>query len=190
MTTPRAALFGKLPSHGDFVARGLPDTARRAWDDYLSANIETSGARLGVAFAAVHDRAPPWRFVVGPGEMGPRWRAGALAPSIDAAGRRFFIMLCVDDLDAEAAALRGRTIAARLEDSIHLAFANGMDADAVMTALEQHEAGFAESMPAEAPMAKERWWIEPAPGSETRVSDRAPDDLIGEAGLEPRETDL
>jgi type VI secretion system protein ImpM len=183
MTSPRAVVFGKLPTHGDFVARGLTDCTRRAWDDYLSAGLERARSRAGLDFERVHDRAPPWRFVAGPGAFGPAWRAGALAPSIDAAGRRFFIMLGIDDLDAGLATACGQGLAEAMEDSIHLAFAHALDVDALTAVAERHRVACRDTAPVGDPEARERWWIEPAPGVVATQLDIAPQDLIGDAGL-------
>ena len=93
-------MFGKLPSRGDFLNRGLEAAAAEAWDAWFSAQLDAAKMRLGEAFAATHDAAPTWRFVDSPGLFGAGWRAGAFAPSIDSAGRRFFVMAAADRLDA------------------------------------------------------------------------------------------
>ena len=82
-------VFGKLPTHGDFVARGLDPDARAAWDEWASDGLQRAQAALGPAYEAAYAAAPPWRFAFGPGVFGPGWRAGALACSVDRAGRRF-----------------------------------------------------------------------------------------------------
>ena len=48
--TGRPFLFGKLPAHGDFVARGLTPDAQAAWDDWASAGLERAMSELGEAF--------------------------------------------------------------------------------------------------------------------------------------------
>jgi type VI secretion system protein ImpM len=130
----RPILFGKLPRHGDFVARNLEAAARAAWDRWLSDVLLDARAALGEGFDAAHDACPPWRFVDGPGDFGPDWRAGAFAPSIDAAGRRFMIMLAVDGLSAGQAGGCGEDIAEAMEGLIYDAFEQGWGADAVVSA--------------------------------------------------------
>ena len=44
-------LFGKLPAHGDFVARGIDAAGRAELDDWLSASLADARAALGEAFA-------------------------------------------------------------------------------------------------------------------------------------------
>lgn len=123
-------LFGKLPRHGDFVARGLSDTARGAWDVWASGGIARARSALGEAFDEVHVRAPPWRFLLPPGPLGEGWLAGAMAPSEDSAGRRFVLVLGVQGLATVEAAALGAAVTARLEDTIYDVIAQGLDADA------------------------------------------------------------
>ncbi|MDP3908203.1 type VI secretion system-associated protein TagF [Novosphingobium sp.] len=86
-----ALLFGKLPAHGDFVARGLTEAQQHYWDTRLSSAMQVAQGAYGDEFADRFSAAPPWRCVVADG--GDNWLAGALAPSIDRAGRIFPILL-------------------------------------------------------------------------------------------------
>ena len=54
LLVPQAlAWYGKLPSRGDFVSRGLPRSWSRSWDEWL---------QRGLALAAPVVRAAgPWR---------------------------------------------------------------------------------------------------------------------------------
>ena len=90
-----AWVFGKLPAHGDFVARGIDARERAALDDWLSASMLAARDVYGAVFAARFDAAQPWR-AEGAGVT------GALAASQDAAGRRFPLLLLAADGDAEA----------------------------------------------------------------------------------------
>ena len=113
-----AWLFGKLPSHGDFVCRGLGLEERTELDAWLSE--EMAGARLALAadFEAAFDRAPPWRFAWR-GEAG--WTGGAIAASRDAAGRRFPIVIARSGLSETA--VEGAALAC--EEAIYEAFGEG-----------------------------------------------------------------
>ncbi len=86
----QAILFGKLPSHGDFVARGLTHDEQAAWDDALALAMARAQERHGADFPALFGSAAPWRCIV---EDGSGWIAGALTPSMDKAGRLFPILL-------------------------------------------------------------------------------------------------
>ena len=140
-------MFGKLPRHGDFVARGLGDEARSAWDAWASGGIAGARAELGEAFDDIHASAPPWRFLLPPGPFGEGWLAGALAPSEDSAGRRFLLVLAIQGLTSVEAATQGAGLTARLEDALYDAIAQGLDADAAV-ALAQGVADAADFDPA------------------------------------------
>jgi type VI secretion system protein ImpM len=151
---PHPILFGKLPTHGDFVQRGLDLTACDAWDRWASEGLAAARAALGERFDDAHDRAPPWRFIDPPGRFGRDWRAGALAPSIDAAGRRFMIMVAADGLSPDQAGGGGEAIAEEMEALIYQAFESGWDADATIEAAHAPVA----RLGAEGAPPRPRWW--------------------------------
>jgi len=162
VSSPKPFLFGKLPAHGDFVARGLDGAVRDAWDERASNVLRTARERLGDDFEDVFDAAPPWRFVCGPSSLGRSWRAGALAPSVDGAGRRFFIVLGVDALSASAAESLGADLAARSEAAIYAALSQGANADEVIQSAYSLTQGVPAGDEAEQPDAPgtgaSRWW--------------------------------
>lgn len=113
-------LFGKLPSTGDFVTRGLPAGFLRVWDAWLSRHL---AARL--------DR--PLRFLIAArGAMaGPM--TGVVLPSADRAGRRYPLTLAAA---ARAPAAPGWYEA--LEALGAAAMAEGLTADALHRRLAAH----------------------------------------------------
>jgi type VI secretion system ImpM family protein len=169
-----AFLFGKLPAHGDFVSRGLSAGQAQTWDAWATEALE----RLRSAspdFEAAHDTAPPWRFVAGPSALGPQWRAGALAPSVDAAGRRFVAVIGVECAPAEAAAC-GLAFAEQAEHGLYRALGERLAADDVIALLDEvrhamsQQLQIAEVMAA-APAGTGAWWaadsaLEPRSGAE------------------------
>lgn len=86
---PGVGFCGKLPSHGDFVRRRVPDAFARRWDEWLDAGIAASRAVLGEAWLDCYLAGPIWRFVVAPGCCGEAAAAGILMPSIDRVGRHY-----------------------------------------------------------------------------------------------------
>lgn len=90
MTT---GLFGKLPAHGDFVRRRLPESFCEPWDAWLQAGIAAAREELGENFSHTWDSAPAWRFRLPGGACGPDAVAGVLLPSEDFSGRRFPLTL-------------------------------------------------------------------------------------------------
>ena len=55
-------LYGKLPAHGDFVRRGLPQSFVRPWDAWLQTCIAFAQQSLQQRFAQAWSDASPWRF--------------------------------------------------------------------------------------------------------------------------------
>jgi type VI secretion system protein ImpM len=114
--TGYAGFFGKLPSTGDFVARGLPEGFVRPWDRWITRHVAPLGLPAdGLRFSLV---------------SGGRCVAGVLLPSQDRLGRQFPLSLVSilparpdpDEVD-------------RWADAV-LALAAG-DADALAVALEE-----------------------------------------------------
>ena len=118
-----AWLFGKLPSHGDFVSRGLSVKRRDRFDLWLSDEMIQSREHYGHTFEAAFDAAPPWRFANEDNIDG--WEGGALCASIDAAGRRFPLIVgrtASDAIDAFRAANA-------CETAIYCAFSDQLSVD-------------------------------------------------------------
>ena len=85
--------FGKLPSHGDFLARRLPPAVRLCFDDWLQRGLLQSRTDLGDAWLPAWLASPLWRFVVAPGVCGAQAWMGVLMPSHDRVGRCFPLLL-------------------------------------------------------------------------------------------------
>ena len=81
--------FGKVTSHGDFVARRLPAEFIQAWDGWLQAALQASRSDLGGRWLSTYLSSPLWRFVLAPGVCGAHAWAGVLMPSVDRVGRHF-----------------------------------------------------------------------------------------------------
>ena len=121
-------LFGKMPSHGDFVARGLAAEERDRLDQWLSAEAADARAALGEQYEERFDSAPPWRFAWDE----ENWTAGAMASSVDSVGRRFPLMVArrgLEQTQVEAAA-------EACEQAIYDAFEQAWTADELAGALD------------------------------------------------------
>lgn len=90
----RAIVVGKLPFHGDFVARGANARERRQIDHWLASSMATARDQFGPRFEESFDAAKPWLFAWHDGQ----WTAGALIPSVDKTGRRFPLLVGRSDL--------------------------------------------------------------------------------------------
>lgn len=141
-----AMLFGKLPAHGDFVSRGIVPDVRDQWDVNLSTSI---AAARGEAFDAHYGTAPPWRFIRP--EVN-RWLAGAIALSMDSAGRRFPIVGGVF-IDTPSSA---ESIAAQCEVALFSALGEGWTADQLAAAL----ANIAATETLDIDAGTGLWWVD------------------------------
>ncbi len=81
--------YGKIPSVGDFIHRRLPAEFVSVWDGWLQDMIVNSREILGHGWLEHYQAAPPWRFVIAPGIVGPLAWMGLVIPSVDRVGRNF-----------------------------------------------------------------------------------------------------
>lgn len=140
---PRAALFGKLPAHGDFVVRGLDAAAASLWDTMASGWVAGHIEAGREVFAG-----PDLHFLSGPGALGPGWRAGTMGPSRDRAGRDFVAVLMVDGLDASEACAFAPLICRDSADIIRHAATELLGADATRDLMDEVWQGYDTALPA------------------------------------------
>ncbi len=86
---PEVGFYGKLPSHGDFLRRRLPDAFVSRWDGWLQQCMAASRSALGDGWLDVYLTSPSWRFGCAGGACGPTPVVGVMAPSVDRVGRYF-----------------------------------------------------------------------------------------------------
>jgi len=86
-------LYGKLPTHGDFLRRRVADEFVSPWDHWLQHAIADSRTALGEQWLSIYLTSPIWRFALGPNVCGAAPVAGLLLPSVDRVGRYFPLTL-------------------------------------------------------------------------------------------------
>jgi type VI secretion system protein ImpM len=86
-------LYGKLPSHGDFLRRRVSDAFVDVWDAWLQNGLAASRELLGAGWLETYLTSPAWRFVCTAGGCGADAVAGVMVPSVDRVGRYFPITL-------------------------------------------------------------------------------------------------
>jgi type VI secretion system protein ImpM len=99
--------YGKLPSHGDFLRRRVPDAFIDVWDGWLQECIAASRATLGNRWLDVYLTSPAWRFACAAGTFGSVPMVGLMVPSVDRVGRYFHLTLTAalaEDADVVGAA--------------------------------------------------------------------------------------
>jgi type VI secretion system protein ImpM len=94
-------LYGKLPSHGDFLRRRTSDAFVSSWDAWLQDCMAASRASLGDRWLDVYLTSPAWRFSGEAGVCGPAPVIGLMVPSVDRVGR-YFPLTIVAELPADA----------------------------------------------------------------------------------------
>jgi type VI secretion system ImpM family protein len=94
-------VFGKVPSEGDFVRHGAAGEAFSSFDAWLVDSVEWALARGGERWLEGYRAGAVCAFV-----FSPRGKksllVGAIAPSSDAAGRPFPIVVCSSVHDGQA----------------------------------------------------------------------------------------
>ncbi len=90
MSAPyRVGLYGKLPSHGDFLRRRVSDGFVAVWDAWLQESLTASREALTDRWLDVYLTSPAWRFACAPRACGAAPVVGVMVPSVDRVGRYF-----------------------------------------------------------------------------------------------------
>jgi len=93
-------LYGKLPSHGDFLRRRASDAFVDAWDAWLRDCLAASREALAERWLDIYLTSPVWRFALAAGACGPVPVLGLMVPSVDRVGR-YFPLTLVANLPAD-----------------------------------------------------------------------------------------
>jgi type VI secretion system protein ImpM len=91
--TVEVGIYGKLPSHGDFLQRRVPPEFLTPWDEWLQGGIAASRAALANQWTNTYLTSPVWRFALSASACGRAPVAGLMAPSVDRVGRFFPLTL-------------------------------------------------------------------------------------------------
>jgi type VI secretion system protein ImpM len=108
--------YGKLPTHGDFLRRRVPDSFVEPWDAWLRECLFASRSALGERWLDVYLTSPAWRFLGARGACGPQAMLGLMAPSVDRVGR-YFPLTLVSELPQDANLFTAATAAAPFLDA-------------------------------------------------------------------------
>lgn len=87
------ALFGKLPSVGDFVSRRMPYALQQFWDQWFGAGMEALKARNPASGWGLWGATPHWAFLLPAQPAVPFAQFGLWSPSCDRVGRNFPLLL-------------------------------------------------------------------------------------------------
>lgn len=111
----QVGVYGKLPSHGDFLKRRVSDAFVDVWDAWLRECITASRAALGGRWLDLYLTSPAWRFACAAGACGPASVIGVVAPSVDQVGR-YFPLTVVAELPATASIITAAAASERFLD--------------------------------------------------------------------------
>jgi type VI secretion system protein ImpM len=153
-----AMIFGKLPFHGDFVARGLTGSEQIELDGWLSRSMAEAREQLGTRFNDCFDAAAPWFFAW----EGKTWTAGAMAPSVDSAGRRFPLIAGLRNLEKGFAS----TACERCEEALFEAVSERRSVDELATKISSA------SLTPGGSAVEEGWWQKEP--EHARIGERLP----------------
>jgi type VI secretion system protein ImpM len=173
----RIGWFGKIPSMGDFVVRGLPASLVNLWDAWLSAELSAVRLELADTWAMAYRNAPILCFSLGAGVADERAWQGILVPSFDRVGREFPLTIACSRPATEVEALPSQWWSALVSVGKQ-ALAPGCGADALSEALEVFvsdrsahrdpaEPDGPDAQPGQTTVAhgQSAWWAFPAAGS-------------------------
>lgn len=82
-------IYGKLPTHGDFIQRELPPNFITPWDEWLQHFVAGTKEKIGADWLDMYLTSPIWRFALSHGVVDDARWAGILMPSVDQVGRYF-----------------------------------------------------------------------------------------------------
>ena len=129
---PVLGYYGKVPTRGDFVQRGLPRSFLDPWDQWLQRSVAASREQLGEAWLDSYLTSPIWRFMLAGGICGDMVSVGVLMPSVDSVGR-YFPMTIAGLLPVSqnllAVAARGASWFAAVEEIAHSCLEQGFQLD-------------------------------------------------------------
>jgi len=86
--------YGKLPTRGDFVSKGLPRSFIDPWDTWSRASILASQQQLGETWLDSYLTSPPYWYALSAHNCGKQLWIGVVIPSVDSVGRYFPLTLC------------------------------------------------------------------------------------------------
>ena len=134
-------VYGKIPTHGDFLNLNLPSDFMEAWDHWLQQSVLASQEVLGGEWLTHFLISPVWRFVL-PGDCanGQSW-AGIMLPSVDKVGRYYPLTLAAP-VSSQIGAFEYISKAEQwfqwLEDVAITTLEQGLEADDLIQALNQN----------------------------------------------------
>lgn len=130
--------FGKLPSHGDILCRGLPDDTAGRLQSWLGEGLAPMGDLADAERRSRMTLAPAWRFAASADLIAPEAVAGVMVASRDKAGETYpcLALATLGQAEAASAATCGRW-SEHVEMLVRTAVLQGLDPDHLAEALQE-----------------------------------------------------
>lgn len=91
---PCTGYYGKIPSKGDFVSKGLPRNFTDPWHFWITEALASSKKQLGDTWREHYLTAPLYQYVLSKNLCGNQLWIGVVIPSIDRVGRTYPMTIC------------------------------------------------------------------------------------------------
>ena len=129
--------YGKLPGRGDFIRHGWDDATIEALDHWLADGLAAWRPDDDAEFARLFAAAPLYEFYLPPGQIGAEAMLGVLSPSVDRAGRFFFLVAGVTGAAAALwhLAVNRADFVYAAADAVYAALGPASDPDALAAAI-------------------------------------------------------
>lgn len=130
-------LYGKLPGRGDFIRHGWDEATVEALDHWLAEGLAAWRPDDDASFATRFAAVPLYVFYLPPGWVGRAALHGVISPSVDRAGRFFFLVAGVTGSAAASwhLSVACSDFADAVVDATYAALGPDSDPDALLAAV-------------------------------------------------------
>lgn len=135
-------VYGKIPTHGDFLNLNLPNDFLEGWDHWMQQSVLASQEVLGESWLTHFLISPVWRFVLPSGCVNSQSWAGIMLPSVDKVGRYYPLTLAAaipEQVGSFEYISNAESWFQCLESVAIMTLEKGLDADELLQALVLNE---------------------------------------------------
>jgi type VI secretion system protein ImpM len=136
--TGSVGVYGKIPTHGDFLNLNLPSDFLEVWDHWMQQSVLASQEVLGESWLTHFLISPVWRFVLPSHCANAQSWAGIMLPSVDKVGR-YYPLTLASSIPEQIGSCEYLSNAESwfqwLEDVAIMTLEKGLDADELVQAL-------------------------------------------------------
>ena len=159
LDTGTVGVYGKIPTHGDFLNLNLPSDFMGNWDHWMQQSILASQEALGESWLTHFLISPVWRFVLPKGCASAQGWSGIMLPSVDKVGRYYPLTLAApipDEIGVFDYLVKAESWFQWLEKVALMTLEKGLEANALIQELEQNKPQLVFSQSTPSPLSSER----------------------------------